>query len=75
MDLVGFVGFWLDLRRISMDPWILEDVVGSGKDFYETSDLGRFWLDLGRISMDPWISEDLEDFGCIWEGFPWVWDF
>ena len=53
VDLIGFVGFWLDLRRISMDPWILEDVVGSGKDFYETVDLGRFWLDLGRISMDP----------------------
>ena len=79
MDFEGFSKCWLDLGRICMDPWILKGfcriLVRSGTDFHGSVDFRGFWLDLGRISMDQWISKDLEDFGWIWEGFPWVRDF
>ena len=59
MDVAAFWQFWLDLGRISMDPWTLQIsriLVGSGKDFHGSVDFKGniifFKLDLGRISMD-----------------------
>ena len=60
---VDFKVFWLDMGRISIDPWSLVRIwrilVKSGKDFHGSVDFEgfiffyKFWLDLGRISFNP----------------------